>query len=201
MSYVLAKASAPIGLAFYLWLGIFNVLVVSNFWSFANDLYTEEQGKRLFAIDRRRREHRRDRRRVRAARCCTALLGIDALMLVAAAGSAVSIVLYRIVDRRERARTTRRKAEPRKRRARSTQRRLRARDQGSLPARARGDAAGRDDHQHDRRVCRSARWRPDREQDLRGRARRRPRRRRTTPDVAPRRQGDRSERAQDEYIS
>ena len=26
------------------------MLVVSNFWSFANDLYTEEQGKRLFAM-------------------------------------------------------------------------------------------------------------------------------------------------------
>ncbi|MEO7736346.1 MAG: Npt1/Npt2 family nucleotide transporter, partial [Kofleriaceae bacterium] len=35
--YLLAQAHAPIGLAFYLWLGIFNVLVVSNFWSFAND--------------------------------------------------------------------------------------------------------------------------------------------------------------------
>jgi MFS family permease len=42
--YALAHAEAPIGLAFYLWLGIFNILVVSNFWSFANDLYNEEQG-------------------------------------------------------------------------------------------------------------------------------------------------------------
>src|SRR5678815_1774355 len=48
--YGLAHVRAPIGLAFYLWLGIFNILVVSNFWSFANDLHDEEQGKRLFAI-------------------------------------------------------------------------------------------------------------------------------------------------------
>src|SRR5207244_4024412 len=41
--YALAQAQAPIGLAFYLWLGIFNVLVVSNFWSFANDLYTPDE--------------------------------------------------------------------------------------------------------------------------------------------------------------
>ena len=47
--YVLAQARAPIGLAFYLWLGIFNVLVVSNFWSFATDLYSPRSGKRLFA--------------------------------------------------------------------------------------------------------------------------------------------------------
>src|SRR5215475_4890650 len=48
--YALAHARAPIGLAFYLWLGIFNILVVANFWSFATDLYRQDQGKRLFAI-------------------------------------------------------------------------------------------------------------------------------------------------------
>ena len=36
------------GVAFYIWLGIFNVFVVSQFWAFANDLYTEGQGRRLF---------------------------------------------------------------------------------------------------------------------------------------------------------
>ena len=38
--------------------GIFNMMVVAQFWAFANDVYTEEQGKRLFAlvgIARRRR--------------------------------------------------------------------------------------------------------------------------------------------------
>jgi AAA family ATP:ADP antiporter len=42
--------TAALGITFYLWLGIFNVMVVAQFWSFANDIYTEEQGKRLFAI-------------------------------------------------------------------------------------------------------------------------------------------------------
>jgi AAA family ATP:ADP antiporter len=103
MFYVLAHARAPIGLAFYLWLGIFNVLVVSNFWSFANDLYNEEQGKRLFAI-------------IGVGASVGAILGafvphllhrvlgMYALMLVAAGGLAVSIALYRIADRRERMR-------------------------------------------------------------------------------------------------
>jgi ATP:ADP antiporter, AAA family len=36
------------GVAFYLWVGVFNVFIVAQFWGFANDLYTEEQGKRLF---------------------------------------------------------------------------------------------------------------------------------------------------------
>ena len=37
-------------LAFYLWVGIFNMMVVAQFWAFANDIYTEPQGKRLFAL-------------------------------------------------------------------------------------------------------------------------------------------------------
>lgn len=38
------------GVAFFLWVGIFNVMIVAQFWSFANDIYTPEEGKRLFAI-------------------------------------------------------------------------------------------------------------------------------------------------------
>lgn len=101
--YALAHARAPIGLAFYLWLGIFNILVTSNFWSFANDLYDEEQGKRLFAI-------------IGVGASVGAIIGafvpqllhrvvgMYTLMLIAAGGLAVSIALYRIADRRERMR-------------------------------------------------------------------------------------------------
>lgn len=105
--FLLAQARAPIGLAFYLWLGIFNVLVVSNFWSFANDLYTEEQGKRLFAIIG-----------IGASlgaivgafvpQLLQRVIGMYALMLVAAGGLALSIALYRLADHRERARAKRR---------------------------------------------------------------------------------------------
>jgi AAA family ATP:ADP antiporter len=42
--------AAPLGVTFFLWIGVFNLMVVAQFWSFANDLYTPEQGKRLFAI-------------------------------------------------------------------------------------------------------------------------------------------------------
>ena len=36
------------GIFFYLWLGVYNNFVVAQFWAFANDIYSEEQGKRLF---------------------------------------------------------------------------------------------------------------------------------------------------------
>ena len=39
-----------IGVAFFIWVGVFNMMVVAQFWSFANDIYTEEEGKRLFPI-------------------------------------------------------------------------------------------------------------------------------------------------------
>ena len=46
----LPGSEAWLPLAFYLWVGIFNMMVVAQFWAFANDIYNEEQGKRLFAL-------------------------------------------------------------------------------------------------------------------------------------------------------
>ena len=48
--FVLGRAGYHIGAPFYIWLGVFNVFVVAQFWSFANDLYTEGQGRRLFPL-------------------------------------------------------------------------------------------------------------------------------------------------------
>src|SRR5262245_21200365 len=48
--YVLGRMQFELGVAFFLWVGLFNLMLVAQFWAFANDIYTEEQGKRLFAI-------------------------------------------------------------------------------------------------------------------------------------------------------
>jgi ATP:ADP antiporter, AAA family len=48
--WALGTSGVPLGVPFFLWVGIFNVTVVAQFWSFANDIYTPEQGGRLFAI-------------------------------------------------------------------------------------------------------------------------------------------------------
>lgn len=48
--FALARAGLPIGVAFFVWLGLVSVFLIAQFWSYANDVYTEEQGKRLFAI-------------------------------------------------------------------------------------------------------------------------------------------------------
>jgi AAA family ATP:ADP antiporter len=47
---MLGGAGVKIGIAYFLWVGIFNMLAVAQFWAFANDIYTEEQGKRLFPL-------------------------------------------------------------------------------------------------------------------------------------------------------
>jgi AAA family ATP:ADP antiporter len=48
--WCLYRAGVPIGVPFYLWLGIFNMMVIAQFWSLASELFTREQGTRLFAI-------------------------------------------------------------------------------------------------------------------------------------------------------
>lgn len=48
--YLVSQLEVPLGVVFYLWVGIFNLFIIAQFWSFANDIYTEDQGKRLFGI-------------------------------------------------------------------------------------------------------------------------------------------------------
>ncbi|HVH25977.1 MAG TPA: Npt1/Npt2 family nucleotide transporter [Vicinamibacterales bacterium] len=48
--YLVGTSGLRIGIAFYLWIGVFNMVAVAQFWAFANDLYSSERGKRLFPI-------------------------------------------------------------------------------------------------------------------------------------------------------
>jgi len=48
--YLLGMAGVRVGVAFYLWIGVFNMVAVAQFWAFANDLYTNDRGKRLFPL-------------------------------------------------------------------------------------------------------------------------------------------------------
>ena len=48
--WALGVRGAPLGVPFFLWVGIFNLTTIAQFWSFAADIYSEEQGKRLFPV-------------------------------------------------------------------------------------------------------------------------------------------------------
>jgi len=43
-------AVKPMGIMFFVWVGIFNYFVIAQFWGFANDLYSDEVGKRTFPL-------------------------------------------------------------------------------------------------------------------------------------------------------
>ncbi len=98
--YLLVSAETEIGIIFFLWIGMFNVMVVAQFWSFANDVYTPDQGKRLFAIVA-----------FGASAGAVAgsylpsqfipIFGLNQLLLVAGAILLLSLILTNIIDKRE----------------------------------------------------------------------------------------------------
>ena len=47
---LLARTSFPVAVPFYLWVGVYNYTSIAQFWAFASDVYSPEQGKRLFAV-------------------------------------------------------------------------------------------------------------------------------------------------------
>lgn len=100
--YALTRAEVPIAVVFFLWVGIFNLMIVAQFWSFANDLYTKEQGERLFAIV----AVGASLGAVLGARLAGSLipvLGLPQLLLVAAGLLALGVAISNLVDARERA--------------------------------------------------------------------------------------------------
>ena len=99
---LLGVAGVRIGIPFYLWIGVFNMAAVAQFWAFANDLYSSERGKRLFPL-------------IGIGASLGAVVGSGLtsivfggigpyrLMLIAAAGLLVPVGLTMWVHRRERA--------------------------------------------------------------------------------------------------
>jgi ATP:ADP antiporter, AAA family len=112
--WALGERGAPLGIPFFLWVGVFNLTTVAQFWSFAADIYTEEQGKRLFPII----GIGSSIGAVAGAWIADRLffLGPFRLMLIAAAVLLFSLVLTYVVHRREgrraRAQKTAGEAEP-----------------------------------------------------------------------------------------
>ena len=39
-----------VGVPYFLWVGIFNLMVIAQFWAFAADIFTPEQGRRIFPL-------------------------------------------------------------------------------------------------------------------------------------------------------
>jgi ATP:ADP antiporter, AAA family len=101
--FALTKANVNVGVIFFLWVGIFSLMIVAQFWSFANDLYTKEQGERLFVIVAFGMSLGAVIGSI-LARGIIPLVGIPQALLVAAGLLVLAAVVSNVVDARERAR-------------------------------------------------------------------------------------------------
>lgn len=102
--FLLGSAGVPLGIPFFLWAGIFNLMIVAQFWAFANDVYTNDEGERLFPLVQFGASLGAVLGSVVVGRLIEPL-GIYPPMLLAAAILLASLAITTIVDRRERRRT------------------------------------------------------------------------------------------------
>jgi len=99
--YLLARLGVPLGMIYFVWIGIFNLMIVAQFWSFANDVYSKEEGERLFVIV----GFGASLGAVAGSRIADRLIepfGVLQLMLLGAGVLALQLLLTNYVDRIER---------------------------------------------------------------------------------------------------
>ena len=112
MFFALAEAHVWTGIPFYVFVAAFSVMIVAQFWAFANDVYTEEEGKRLFPIVGVGGSAGGVAGAVLAGRLIEPI-GLTNLLLVAAALLIAATLITNVVDARERRRTEASLPEPR----------------------------------------------------------------------------------------
>ena len=103
--YVLAQAGVPLGVIYFIWIGIFNLMIIAQFWSFANDVYSKEEGERLFVIVGFGASLGAVAGSIVAERLIEPF-GVLQLMLLGAGVLALQLLLTNYIDRIERGRRT-----------------------------------------------------------------------------------------------
>jgi AAA family ATP:ADP antiporter len=101
--FALGQAGVSLGIVFFVWVGIFNVMIIAQAWAFANDVYTNDEGKRLFPLVGFGAS---------AGAVCGSYLtralesvGMTQLFLIAAVLLGVALAITNVIDARERRRT------------------------------------------------------------------------------------------------
>jgi AAA family ATP:ADP antiporter len=95
--FFLAERGAPIGVVFFLWIGVFSLMVIAQFWAYANDVYTPDEGKRLFAVIAFGASSGAVAGSWVSSHLIVAI-GVNALLLAAAAILAASLALFNMID-------------------------------------------------------------------------------------------------------
>jgi len=96
--YLLAERGVAVGLVFFLWIGVFSLMVIAQFWAYANDLYTPAAGKRLFAVIAFGASAGAVAGAWLSGRLIQ-IIGAHALLLAAAGVLALSLALFNFIDR------------------------------------------------------------------------------------------------------
>jgi AAA family ATP:ADP antiporter len=98
--FLAAEQRWHVGVPFFLWIGVFSLMVIAQFWAYANDVYTPDEGKRLFALI----AFGASTGAVFGASISGHLmgvLGVNAMLLVAAFILAFSLIIFNVIDLRE----------------------------------------------------------------------------------------------------
>ncbi len=99
--YFMAVAKLTLlGVIYFVWVGIFSLVVISLFWAFANDLYSTEKGERLFVIVAFGASAGAVAGSYIAGKIVTAI-GNAQMLLLAAAILVIAMLISNLVDRRE----------------------------------------------------------------------------------------------------
>ena len=101
--YLAAEQGWPVGVPFFLWIGIFSLMVIAQFWAYANDVCTPDEGKRLFALIAFGASLGAVFGSFVSGRLI-GVLGVHAMLLLAAVILALSLVIFNVIDLRERGR-------------------------------------------------------------------------------------------------
>ena len=101
--YVLSRFDVPLAVIYFVWIGVFSLMIVAQFWSFANDVYTKEEGERLLVIVGLGASIGAVAGALVADRLIEPF-GVMQLMLLGAAVLAAQLFLTNYIDRSERAR-------------------------------------------------------------------------------------------------
>jgi AAA family ATP:ADP antiporter len=105
-AFAVAARVPYVGVAFFVWVGIFNISLVAQFWSFANDIYTKEAGDRLFPIIVMGMTAGAPLGSIVAGRLFQLGLSPQAILQISAALLTVNVLLYLRINARETRRAT-----------------------------------------------------------------------------------------------
>jgi AAA family ATP:ADP antiporter len=107
--WLAGRAGVPfVGIAFYIWVGIFSTATIAQFWSYGNDLFDKPTAERLFPVIAIGMTLGSPLGAAFAERLFARGADPYALLHVAAACLLISMLLYWLVERREGARRTQR---------------------------------------------------------------------------------------------